>query len=84
MTVFKDLFKKASPANKELAKKYKDLYGTPTGKEVLDHILGMTNVAKPSYVPGTTADIAIFNEGARFVGLKILGMLESDLTKDNK
>jgi hypothetical protein len=73
--IIKDIFK-SNRADKELAKKYKEVFGTAAGKEVLDNLLQFTQINQPTFRndPYQTA----FNEGMRRVGLRLISMLESD------
>jgi len=82
MKIFRGLFKR-NTVNESLSNKYKNVFNTPEGKEVLEDLLQFTRVNTPSFVqqqPDTTA----FNEGMRRVGLRLLSMVEGQPRKETK
>ena len=60
----------------ELKLDFKVVFGSDAGKRVLSHICRECGVLQPSYVPGETANDAIFNEGMRNAALMILTALD--------
>lgn len=76
LDIIKDLFRNTN-VEEERQSKYKRVFGTPEGKEVLQDILHSSGVARSSYVlqdPQATS----FNEGRRSVGLRLLQIMEGN------
>jgi hypothetical protein len=82
MKIFRSLFKRNN-VNEHLSNKYKNVFNSPEGKEVLEDLLQFTRVNTPSFVP-QQADLTAYNEGMRRVGLRILSMVEGEARKETK
>lgn len=78
----KSLFKDIK-VNEELAKKYKNVFSTKEGEEVLKDLLIFCEISQPTFKVGQP-DLSAFNEGKRRVGLRLLSLTEANLNKDTK
>lgn len=82
MDLLKALFRK-NRVNENMALKYKSVFMSPEGKEVLEDLLRFTGVNTPSFVP-QQQDLTAYNEGMRRVGIRILSMVEGEPIKPTK
>lgn len=78
----KELFKDTK-VNQELSQKYKNVFSTNDGKDVLKDLLVFCEISQPTFKVGQP-DLSAFNEGKRRVGLRLLSLTEANLNKDNK
>ena len=63
----------------EIKNKYKVLFNTPVGREVLKDLAKRCYVDKAYYRPGEPIEIMIQRDGQRMVILKILKMCDIDI-----
>ncbi len=56
---------------------YRQVFGSPSGQEVLADLLRNTGVSRVSFVPGDPG-LSAFHEGQRRVGLYLVEMINSD------
>lgn len=73
----KGLFKRKAVTNQDLQDKYKRVFGSPEGKEVLEHILRSCCMTESTFVAGDALTSA-HNEGRRSVGIHVLSILEAE------
>lgn len=64
--------------NIAMAKKYRDVFGSPLGKEVLKDIIEFAGFMETSFEKGDPY-LSAFKEGKRNVALKIVHYLNEDL-----
>lgn len=56
---------------------YRQVFGSPSGQEVLADLMRNTGLSRSSFVPGDPG-LSAFHEGQRRVGLYIIDMVNSD------
>lgn len=59
----------------ELKRKYKEVFGTPEGKEVLAHILRVAGVTRPRFTSDN--EMTRINEGERRLAMSIFKQVHS-------
>lgn len=66
-----------------IAQSYKQVFGTPEGKRVLNDILKHAHVIEPSYIRGDAHETS-YREGERNMALRLLAMLNIDIQELQK
>lgn len=65
----------AAEAEREKARRFRRVFGSPEGQEVLADLLRRTGVLLPSYGEGGDARADAYREGQRAVGLYLVRMV---------